>query len=236
MRSAVAVAISIAAAPCLAPPAQAAPGDLDVTFGSGGRQVTDLGGYDTAVAVAIQPDGKLVVVGSSLARFTADGRLDPTFSGDGIQGDVGGSAIALQPDGKIVVAGTDNAASHSRWTVTRRNPDGSPDTTFSGDGRVTLVKPDFEGYNNAVAIQPDGKIGVAGQANVDFGVARYTASGTLDPSFGDDGTATFHPGTTDYDATIASAMVLQPDGKIVLAGISQPQWTCDPEYPYCDPL
>src|SRR3954463_12897964 len=127
MRSAVAVAASIAVAACLTPPAQAAPGDLDVTFGVGGRQVTDLGGGDVAVAVAVQPDGKLVVGVTGLARYAADGTLDPTFSGDGIRNDQGGRAIALQPDGKIVVAGTDYVAGNSRWVVARYNPDGSLD-------------------------------------------------------------------------------------------------------------
>jgi uncharacterized delta-60 repeat protein len=218
-------------------------GSLDPTFSDDGMQTTDFGGEDYAMAVAIQADGKIVVVGSStssgtsdfaLARYNTDGTLDPSFSGDGKQiTDFGGAAdsaqgVAAQPDGTIVVvgdAGTD-------FGVARYDADGSLDTSFPvdkfpADGKQTT---DFGGFDaaRAIAIQADGRIMVAGYTDVaptcdwcedpppDFALARYNADGSLDASFSGDGKQTTDFGADEY----AGAVALQADGKIVVVGSS----------------
>ena len=205
---------------------RAAPGDLDPTFGSGGKVTTDFGGDDQAFALALQPDGKIVAAGSStqnfaLARYNADGSLDATFgSGGKVTTNFGlvltlAHALALQPDGKIVVAGESNV----NFALARYNPDGSLDATFGTGGKVIT---DFGGIDRAraLALQPDGKIVVAGESAPftglsDFALARYNPDGSLDASFGTGGKV-----TTDFGGTAdrADALALQPDGKIVLAG------------------
>lgn len=163
---------------------QAAPGDLDPTFGTGGKVVTDFGGPGGAHAVAILPDGKIVVAGAglvnpgdnvtdlALARYNADGTLDQTFGAGGVVfTDLGRDeswfAVALQSDGKIVVGGGSGFAFPSSAVLGRFNPDGSPDTSFGTGGVVTT---DFGGFGcgdisagiQALALQPsDGKIVVA---------------------------------------------------------------------------
>ena len=215
-------------------PAYAAPGDLDPTFSGDGRQLTDFGAGDSGEGVAIQPDGKIVVAGSSsgsdfaLARYNLDGSLDSSFSGDGRQttdfsGNIeGGRAVALQPNGKIVVAGGSNSAGarDSDFALARYTSDGTLDSSFSGDGRQTT---DFGGGlagAGGVALQPDGKIVAAGFSspsifNSVFALARYNADGTLDSSFSCDGRK-----TTDFGRSgdNGSAVAIKKNGKIVAAG------------------
>ena len=212
-------------------------GDLDTSFGFDGKVFTDFGNRgDTAVAIAIQPDGKIVVAGDStdasgneddfaIARYLPDGALDTTFSGDGkVRTNLGAadlaSAVALQPDGKIVVAETsvNLATLNGDFVLARYLPNGTLDTTFSGNG---WVKTDL-GANDgaaAVALQPDGKILVAGGSqngnNLDFALARYLPNSSLDLSFGGGGIV-----TSDFSAfDRANALILQRDGKIVVAGV-----------------
>ena len=129
-----------------------APGDLDPTF-SGGGKLTDGVSYGTdgGSAVAIQPDGKIVAAGHSkngfrsdfaLVRYNADGSLDTSFDSDGkVTTSIGtsdfASAVAIQPDGKIVAAGNSYNGSDSEFALVRYKPDGSLDTSFDGDGKVT---------------------------------------------------------------------------------------------------
>ncbi len=159
-------------------------GSLDNTFSEDGKQITDLGlrtGDVIINAVAIQPDGKIVVVGSVsfgsddfvLVRYNIDGSLDNNFSNDGKQlTDFGGNdyatSLSIQNDGKIVVAGliviySDlNTSDYSiDFALARYNTDGSLDATFSEDGKQIT---DFGGNDNArsIAIQSDGKIVAAG--------------------------------------------------------------------------
>jgi uncharacterized delta-60 repeat protein len=210
-------------------------GTLDTTFGGDGRVTTDFGaGFDSARAVAIQGDGKIVAAGFAnvtgffdfaLARYNTDGSLDSTFDGDGmVTTDFAGNhdnsfAVAIQGDGKIVAAGSATVTGRPDFALARYNTDGSLDSTFDGDGKVTT---DFDGGfdgADAVAIQGDGKIVAAGSAQVlfdtDFGLARYNADGTLDTTFDGDGKV-----TTDIagDRDDAFAMAIQGDGKIVAAG------------------
>jgi uncharacterized delta-60 repeat protein len=200
--------------------AQAAPGDLDPTFSGDGKQTTDLPlGLSNAAATVLQPDGKIIAVGTdrahdsaALARYNTDGSLDTTFSGDGKQRTRGFSAtgVALQSNGKIVAVG-------GGFTLARYNPDGSLDPSFSGDGLQTT--PFAYSSVAAVAIQDDGKIvvvgGTGGEGRFrDFAIARYNPNGSLDTSFSGDGKQRTDLGGSDA----AEAVVLQDDGKIVVAG------------------
>ena len=167
----------------------AAHGVLDTTFSSDGKTTVDFGDDDRARAVVVQPDGKVIVVGTNddglanfaVARFNPDGSLDTSFSTDGKTTVTFGAsdfaqAVALQTDGKIVVAGYTNAGGDNDFAVARLNADGTQDTTFSGDGEFTI---DFGNDDQAtsVAIQDDGNIIVAGftdNGSADFAVARVT--------------------------------------------------------------
>jgi uncharacterized delta-60 repeat protein len=212
-------------------------GSLDPIFSGDGKLTTSFGQFsDVASGVAIQPDGKIVAVGSAgtnngqnfaLARYKPNGSLDPTFSGDGKQTTSFGTfdtanAMVIQPDGKIVAAG---GALDGDFGLARYNPNGSLDPTFSGDGKQTT---DFGGSQDGasgVALQGDGKIVAAGCACPndnfarDFALARYTPNGSLDPTFSGDGKQ-----TTDFGASqdIAFAVALQTDGKIVAVGRGGP--------------
>ncbi|MDP8910130.1 MAG: hypothetical protein M3N47_13680 [Chloroflexota bacterium] len=188
---------------------QAAPGDLDNSFGSKGKQATDFGADETAQGVAMQGDGKIVVVGYRswpagggfmVARYNGDGSLDNSFSDDGKQttdfggGNDGGRDVAIQSDGKIVVAGATHGqgSSDGNFALARYNVDGSLDNSFSGDGKQTT---DIRGGSDSahtLAIGSDGKIVVAGISypqsggQGDFALARYNGDGSLDTSFSSD--------------------------------------------------
>jgi len=128
---------------------------------------------------------------------------------------VGAGAVAVQPNGRIVVAG-----GHEEFDLARYNANGTLDTGFGGDGKVTT---DF-GYEGeratAVVVQPNGKIVAAGRAGPYFALARYNTDGTPDTSFGENGIVTTDFPNTDFDN--ANALVLQPDGKLVAAGLTWP--------------
>jgi uncharacterized delta-60 repeat protein len=224
------------AAFALAGLAKAAPGDLDPSFGSAGKVTTDFGVNDGAGDVGIQPDGKIVAVGSSsgdfaLARYSLDGSLDSSFGIDGkVTTDFGrddaASGIAIQGDGKVVVAGnTGLFGGEADFAVARYNPDGSPDPSFGVAGKVTTDFASGDDLAFDVALQADGKIVVAGRADHtttrDFALARYDPDGSLDASFGSGGKV-----TTDFTGgpgvDIALGVTIQGDGKIVAAGWSGP--------------
>lgn len=220
-----------------------ADGTLDTGFSGDGKVTTDIfGGQDNAYGVAVQPDGKVIAVGSAninaasfytrftLVRYNANGSLDASFGSAGIVStDFFGTenvatSVSLQADGKIVVAGIAHDGSANRFALARYNGDGSLDTIFGTGGKVTTV---FFGFNDgaaAVALQADGRIVVVGHAypggaNDQFAVARYNPDGSLDASFGADGKV-----TTDFFGAndIGQAVVLQGDGKIVAAGMAYP--------------
>jgi len=221
-------------------------GTLDPSFGSGGMVTTTFGPTaDLMYAVVLQPDGKIVVAGGSgliqqrddvfaLARYRPDGTLDPTFGSGGKVTTTFGptsddfvQALALQPDGKIVAAGVDFVAGRvgpSDFALARYRPDGSLDPTFGSGGKVTTDFASASDFGNALLLQPDGKIVVAGysfQGTVgpsSFALARYDTEGKLDPTFGSGGEVTTDLGP----AGTAWAVALQPDGKIVAAGSGRP--------------
>lgn len=215
--------------------AHAAPGGLDTTFGTGGKVTTPIGtGHDLGSDVAVQADGKIVVVGPShngtnndfaVARYTSTGALDTTFNGTGkVTTPIGsgadyGLAVALQTDGKIVAAGNSFNGANMDFAVVRYTSTGALDTTFNGTGKVTTaIGSDYEGIS-AVAVQMDGKIVVAGTTsnggNYDFALARYTSAGALDTTFNGTGKVTTAIGS-GYDGL--NDLVLQADGRIVVAG------------------
>jgi len=228
----------------LAPSAPAAPGELDGTFGVGGVLTTNFGGtYDWAYAGARQPDDRILAAGVSnahgtydfaLARYTTDRSLDPSFGEGGmVTTDFGesydwGYALALQPDRKIVVGGVSDRGGSKNLALARYLPDGTLDDSFGDGGMVTDGRrPLTTDIVRALALQPDGKILVAGvtfedKASLDpqgdFIVARYSADGSPDPTFGVGGVATTDFGDGSYDD--AYALLRQPDGRIVLGGYS----------------
>lgn len=128
------------------------PGDLDPTFGAGGKVITDLGGDGGISAIAIQPDGKIVAAGSAsfrfspsnfaLARYNTDGSLDPVFGVGGtvitnLSGNAGAAAVAIEPDGKIVAAGyATSEDTFYDFALVRYDRDGTLDSTFGADGKV----------------------------------------------------------------------------------------------------
>jgi uncharacterized delta-60 repeat protein len=235
-RTVLVAALASALTASSASPALAAPGDLDTTFGGDGKVTTNFTrGFDAANAVAIQADGKIVAAGVAtdgrrfaLARNNPDGTLDTTFGDRGkvttnftAENDVA-KGVAIQTDGKIVVAG--QAGKGPRFVLARYTSDGSLDSSFSGDGKVSTSFATKGGdAASAVAIQADGKIVAAGTAHTNctcekFAVARYDTNGRLDTSFGGDGKATVH----FKGGGEAGGMAIGANGKIVVVGGNVP--------------
>ena len=202
-------------------------GSLDKTFSNDGIKT-----IDAVDPVAIQNDGKIVVGGrSAIIRYNTDGSLDSSFSKDGKQiCNFGIASIALQSDGKIVVAGTYDTAVvnfgattyFDFFAIARYNSDGSVDKTFNKGAVQTFQLQDNFGddsssYASSVAIQPNGKIMVAGMGGTDpytfFCIARLNADGSLDSSFSDDGKETMY-----YNGAQSFSLALQDNGKIVTLG------------------
>jgi uncharacterized delta-60 repeat protein len=208
----------------------------------GGTVITDFGSLSAvARSVALQADGKIVVTGytqnsqqggdfhSQLVRYNADGSIDTAFATGGIASSgpsaATGSGVAIQADGKIVAAGgafgnTDDFA------VARYNSDGSLDLSFGIGGKVTTRFGTSGSYG--VVIQGDGKIVLAGGSDSDIAVARYNTDGSLDSSFGGGGEV-----TTNFSSSISSrayALVGQPDGKVIVAGIADNHTARDDDF------
>ena len=191
-------------------------GSLDTTFNGTGEVTTNFGGDGNAEgrSVAVQTDGKIVVVGYAtagnteefaLARYNADGTLDTSFGDSGqVMTDVGisgsnATGVALQKDGKIVVVGyaVNNSGTNYDFACVRYNTDGKVDQSFGDGGKVMTSVGQGDGKANSVAVQSDGKIIVAGSVyfgdvtvagsvyvgDSKFAVVRYEASGKLDMSF-----------------------------------------------------
>jgi uncharacterized delta-60 repeat protein len=221
-------------------PMMAQGGRLDATFGSGGKVLTSVPGAINAMANAItlQNDGKIIVAGElgvsadiGLVRYNTNGTLDTGFGSSGIAqanilNGVLSSAIGvrvLPTTGEILAGGTIytllNPGAFIGLGVVRFNPNGSTDTTFGTAGIVqTLAFGASECGGTAFALQPDGKILLAGGCTkgtspnlISFStIARYTANGSLDTTFGTGGTAVL--------AEAPAAITLQSDGKILVAG------------------
>ena len=221
--------------------AYAAPGEFDTTFGIPGKITTPLGStsIDIIRSLAVQPDGKIVAVGirnvnhtvnhTVIARYHPDGSLDQSFANNGIlilqlSATSGDQAISVevQSDGKILVAGDayQGTATATDFYVLRFNENGTFDSSFGSNGKVFT---DFNGLNDiadAMVIQPDGRIILAGQtatpnSRFNFALVRYNADGSLDPRFGNGGKVDL--GTPTFESLIRDVQ-LQSDGKIVAVG------------------
>ncbi len=213
-------------------------GSLDTTFNMTGELNVDLRGTaDNARAVKIQPDGKIVVGGTSgrpspatgfdpaIIRLNPDGSLDTTFDGDGKAFSTptpdrrdGLNDIAVQYDGKIVTAGISSTTDGTTYTflAIRFNSDGTIDTTFDGDGKAfTQVATGFA-TAGSVAVQCDGKVVLAGSPSVSSftraALVRYNHNGSLDSTFANGGIM-----ITAFEAS-ARDLTIQADNKIVVSG------------------
>lgn len=208
-------------------------GSLDTSFGDGGSVATDFsGGDDRALAMALQPDGKIVVAGTAttpsggfdfaLARYKSNGTLDPSFgSGGKVTSDFSARddrilAIVVLPDGRIVAGGSaTNGAGVVSGAFALYNPDGSLIVKDSDDPA------DFVSIS-AASIQPDGKLVGAGSTiegqgpRHDFRLDRSLANLEDDTGFGDQGQVTTDFGGNDD----AFALALPSNGKLVVAGSS----------------
>jgi uncharacterized delta-60 repeat protein len=217
-----------------------APGSLDNGFGTSGIAATTVGSLndDIVNAVAIQPlDGKILLAGYSkvsstenefsLVRLNTDGTLDSNFGGGGkVLIPIGtkideAEAVVVQPsDGKILLAGyTQVSTTQKEFALVRLDTDGTLDTTFNTTGKVTKAIGSTDDEAEAVVVQPDGKIVVAGFTTsggvMKIALARYTAAGAPDTGFGTNGLVVTAAGT---DGSVANALALQSNGSIVAGG------------------
>jgi uncharacterized delta-60 repeat protein len=221
-------------------------GQVDAGFGNAGIALLL---SPSVTAIALQADGKILIASGgptpsllpdapsagSIARYKPNGSVDRSF---GIAGQAAcvasASAICVQADGKIIVAGSLTGQLHAAGNFTgfglvRYNPDGSLDTTFGVHGGLSTVFATTGPLASAwsLALEPNGEILAAGQAGQrelptqhspsSFALARYGPTGRLDPSFGANGTTTTAFGT---NTAYVSAVILQPDGRLVVAGNS----------------
>lgn len=234
-------------------------GSLDTSFGQGGKVIQGLGALgliDVASDIAMQANGKIVVVGSAwtageqddfgVIRLNMDGSLDNTFGNGGkLQLDVGGrnlrdwaNSVLIQPDGKLLIAGTSWDGSDENFSLVRLNSDGSLDRSFDADGKL-LVDVGAESDNGeSVTLLADGKILVAGYSHrggteasggFDFSVIRLNSDGSLDKSFNGSGKVVIPSGTYSIQSqysyangaysNTAHTVAVQDDGKILLGGL-----------------
>ena len=232
-------------------------GGVDTSFAVNGMVVTDMRGTDDYVAgVALQPDGKIVVAGSCAAtttsgtgtdfcvtRLGANGVIDTSFGSGGKvftslrSFDDTATSMALQSDGKIVVAGfcagTTSSASGIEPCVARYTSAGALDPSFSGDGKLAVVRPTgvatpvtIRKKANGIAIAADGKIVLVGSTvslgtlnggatdyRTDLQVIRLLPNGTPDTTFSGDGFVSESPAS---GWLVGNAATIQPDGRIVV--------------------
>ena len=205
-------------------------GSLDATFGDAGMVTTAIGGgRDEAQSVAIQENGRIVVAGTdswrrfAVVRYRPDGELDSSFGDGGIvrtnfaPGQDMAWDVAIQSDGKIVAVG---AAGYGQegFRLARYRRDGSLDPAF-GDGGKVMTRYGG-GVARAVAIQPDGRIVVAGGYDIfRVGLVRFSLHGQRDRTFGGDGVVVTNMGPGEQ---ALGGLVVQPDGKIVAVGYVGP--------------
>jgi uncharacterized delta-60 repeat protein len=210
-------------------------GTLDASFDGDGIASVDFAGEEQGDAVAVLPDGKIIVAGYRnespnrnffIFKFNSDGTVDMTFGTNGrVDIDFGATNdfvnnILVTPAGKIIVTGNSTNGSDTDFAVARVNADGTNDNTFGVLGKVTfdILPSDF---CSSSVLQPDGKIVLFGNislaGDIDFATIRCNEDGSLDNSFGVSGVkVTDFNGGTDRGYSV----LLQPDGKIVAVGLA----------------
>jgi uncharacterized delta-60 repeat protein len=215
-------------------------GSLDTGFAGGGiSQLEDIDVIPVGDGIALQADGKILV--SSLIdkiddefavfRLNENGSPDSTFDGDGLASinvNIAGfgyespSSVEVLADGRIMVSGTsDLLSAEPKFAIVRFNSDGSPDSSFNGTGILKFQIEDKASYCNSAALQPDGKLILAGYNATFVGeekiaLARLDTSGIPDPSFGNEGVLVTH---INCLPAIGGSLALSP-GKIHLSGTS----------------
>ncbi len=207
---------------------------LDAAFGLNGRIAVELGVKNSAHAVVVQPDGKIVVAGSSapkgaalnfsLLRFNKDGSLDPTFNGDGSvitsvsNGDDEALALGLLSDGRIIAAGYSHNGTNRDFTLVCYLEDGTLDWTFGNDGVVVTTIGNNNEEITAIKVNAEDMITVAGAAEGTVGralvTARYFADGVLDRSYGEQGISLIGVG----EDSSAEGIIERADGSLVISG------------------
>jgi uncharacterized delta-60 repeat protein len=210
-------------------------GTRDMAFGEDGTARIPDRSFGIACELARQADGRIVAAGAvwgeeTVARFTADGQLDPSFGDGGVVHPAGWGLqdgirdLIVRPDGRIVVGGHRPQLEgdfYESWLVTQLLPDGTPDTRFGeADGTAVL---DLGADMADMALRPDGRLVVVGSSSelaahghFAFTVAQLTATGALDTRFGRAGIA------TAVEGGMARSMVLLDDGSLVVAGRDYP--------------
>ncbi|MGL4232222.1 MAG: hypothetical protein ACRCWJ_12725 [Casimicrobium sp.] len=223
-------------------------GGFDPTFNGTGAVVTSIGATeDLVTAIALQPDGKIVVSGYCrnngatrvnfcVARYNADGSLDNGFRGTGSvittlgttsNIESSATAIAIASNGSISLAGScSDPVNNARFIcVVRYNANGSLDTSFNSTGKLQVDVPGFNSETaSTIALQPDGRMLIGGYYANDFLLVRLSASGALDPRFAP--SSSFGAGILRASITggddVLTQIALQPDGKILAAGACNP--------------
>lgn len=200
-------------------------GSLDSTFGVGGVATTTFPSDIQPQGIALYPDGQILVLGRSLAgsnhgvaRYTSSGvlnlQINPTptniFGHDIVVDNIG--------DGGFLVGGSNTLGTD--FAVTRYRNNGTVDTTYGTAGTATLARPATNETGWAMAQQIDGKVVVVGTSDGNFGAARFNRNGTTDTGFNFTGLSAVNFGSFDS----AQAVAIAPDGKIVLAGITNGNW------------
>ncbi|HEV7643273.1 MAG TPA: hypothetical protein VGO50_04955 [Pyrinomonadaceae bacterium] len=197
-----------------------ADGSLDPSFGTGGIVFTLITGVDDrAEKIVLQPDGKILIVGTAgsmqfVARYLSDGTLDTSFGTGGMSTIpvAVGSSIALQPDGKIVAGGAGGVG----YLLIRLNSDGTPDTTWDGDGILSVPASGNLGLGfRSIGLQLDGRVVALGHGNI---IYRFNADGSLDTSFDGDGSRQALNGTDK----VPYSLMVSASGKITVIGTGIP--------------
>lgn len=221
-------------------------GSLDETFGDQGVVRTDFGKFDYGRSIALQSDGKIVMVGETsnqdglgfdmtVARYLPNGELDAAFDGDGkaiidFQGTEEGRAIAVGEDGSIVVGGSSgpvNVSYPQSFAVARLLSDGSLDEAFGSGGKALFHAEGGSGNVRSLVLLPGGKVVVAGSSaspqedwtglsEYDFALARLNADGSVDETFGNQGFVATDLSGGFYDE--ARRLLVGDDGKLIAAG------------------
>lgn len=219
-------------------------GSLDTQFDVDGKVNTSFEFGGGASSVAIQADGKIIASGyataqggnkTAIVRYNGNGSLDSTFDNDGIVlTTIGATSISykvkVQPDGKIVSVGYSSSVANQSVTsfaIARYTTNGSLDSSFDTDGVVLTSFSDRVNEARDLAFQSDGKIVVTGlslfvttSSDWDMATARYSANGSLDETFDEDGmvTTSVNPSPTETDNDYGLSVGIQTDGKIVVGG------------------